>query len=158
MGGILVDRGIQEDGDAYPGLHLQTGLSKGFGEFARLRVAAGGFQIYSGIGKDWLFDGVNKGKLLWHAGLGGYYSFGDYSNPNQDVAFGITVAQNAAWENLSLTFDIDYTYWFGRWRMVGAFAGEGIGWGDIKDFGKKGHHTKTAWNLEVGLIFRLAHF
>lgn len=157
LANVSVTRAFDEGG-AYPGLHAQLGMSKGFGEFARLRLAAGGFQIYGGVGKDWLCNGENKDKLLWHAGLGGYYSLGEDRSRWGDVAFGLTVAENAAWENLSLTFDLGFTYWFGRWRRIGAFTGAGIGWGDIKELGKKGHHTKTAWNLEIGLAFRLAHF
>lgn len=146
------------EGGAYPGLHANLGLSNGFGEFVRLRLAAGGFQVYAGVGKDWLFSGENKDKFLWHTGLGGYFSLGpDYSRWG-DVAFGLTVAENAMVKNLSLTFDFGFTYWIGRWKRVGLFAGAGVGWGDIKDLGKDGHHTKTAWNLECGLTFRLARF
>lgn len=154
---LTASRSFDEEG-AYPGLHAAVGLSKGFGEFVRIRLAAGGFQIYGGVGKDWLFNGDNKDKFLWHAGLGGYASLGDDNSRWGDVGFGVTVAENAAWENISLTFDVDLTCWFGRWRRVGVFGGGGIGWGDIKDVGKRGHHSEFAWNLEAGLIFRIAHF
>lgn len=146
------------EGGAYPGLHANMGLSKGFGEFLRLRLAAGGFQVYGGIGKDWMFNGINKDKFLWHAGFGGYLSLGPDFSRWGDVSFGLSVAENAAWENLSLTLDVGFNYWFGRWKRIGVFTGAGIGWGDIKDLGKEGHHTKTAWNLEAGISFRLARF
>lgn len=146
------------EGGAYPGLHANVGFSKGYGEFCRLRLAAGGFQVYTGVGKDWFFNGKNKDKFLWHAGLGGYLSLGEDYARWGDVSFGLTVAENAAWENLSLTFDFGFNYWFGRWKRVGLFTGAGIGWGDIKDLGKEGHHTKIAWNLELGISFRLAKF
>lgn len=154
---LTSSRAFDEEG-AYPGLHAAVGMSKGFGEFVRIRLAAGGFQVYGGVGKDWFFNGDNKDKFLWHAGLGGYVSLGEDNSRWGDVSFGLTVAENAAWENLSLTFDMDLTYWIGRWRRVGVFGGGGIGWGDIKDLGKDGHHTKFAWNLEAGVIFRIAHF
>lgn len=157
IGEVTTTRSYSEGG-AYPGLHADFGLSKGFGEFCRLRVCAGGFQAYGGVGKDWLFDGDNKDKFLWHAGLGGYYSLGGDYDRWGDVSFGLTVAENAAWENLSLTFDVGFNYWFGKWKRVGLFTGAGIGWGDIKDLGKEGHHTKTAWNVEIGISFRLAKF
>lgn len=146
------------EGGAYPGLHANLGFSKGFGEFCRIRLVAGGFQVYGGAGKDWFFNGDNKDKFLWHAGLGGYVSLGEDYARWGDVSFGLTVAENAAWENLSLTFDVGFNYWFGRWKRVGVFTGAGIGWGDIKDLGKDGHHSKTAWNLELGIAFRLAKF
>lgn len=141
----------QECGHAYPGLHLFTGISKAYGEYARLRAAFNGVNVYAGIGKDWLFDGINKDKLLWHAGLGGYYSFGG-EDPWGDILGSVTVAKTAAWENVSLMLDCDFTYWFGRWRRVGCYCGAGAGFADIKDFGKQnGHGTKFAWNLEFGL-------
>lgn len=147
---------FDEDG-AYPGIHAAVGMSKGFGEFMRLRIV-GGFQVYGGLGKDWFFNGDNKDKLLWHAGIGGYVSLGEDTSRWGDVGFGLTVAENAAWENLSLTFDMDFTYWIGRWRRVGVFAGGGIGWGDLKNVGEEEHHSSFAWNIECGLIFRIAKF
>lgn len=158
LGSLIFGSGGGGTGKAYPGLHLSAGLSKSYGEFVRLRFALYGFNLYGGVGKDWLFDGDNKDKLSWHAGMGGYYAFGGNGDPNMDVSFGLTVAENSAWENLSLLIDLDYTYWIGRWRRVGVFAGAGIGWADIKDLGKEGHHSKFGWNLELGLTFRLAHF
>lgn len=164
--GARIGRGLAEvgatrsfrDGGAYPGLHANIGLSKGFGEFCRIRLAAGGFQVYGGVGKDWLFNGENKDKFLWHAGFGGYFGLGEDYDRWGDVSFGLTVAENAAWENLSLTFDVGFNYWFGEWRRIGVFTGAGVGWGDIKDLGKRGHHTKIAWNLELGIAIRLAKF
>lgn len=157
LGGLMFGTGGGGQGQAYPGMHVAAGLSKSYGEFVRLRFALRGFNLYGGIGKDWLFDGVNKNKFLWHAGIGGYFAFGG-DDPSMDTTFGLTVAENAAWENLSLLFDIDYTYWIGRWRRVGVFAGAGLGFADIKDLGKEGHHSKFGWNLELGLTLRIAHF
>lgn len=161
IGHALADTNIKrafDEGGAYPGLHANIGMSNGYGEYVRLRVAARGFQVYAGVGKDWFFNGENKKKLLWHAGLGGYYSLGPDRSRWGDVAFGLTVAENAMVKNLSLTFDFDFTYWIGRWKRVGVFAGGGLGWGDIKDLGKRGHHSKFAWNLECGVSFRLCTF
>lgn len=157
LANISATRAFDESG-AYPGLHAGIGISKGFGEFVRLRLAAGGFQVYGGIGKDWFLNGVNCDKFLWHTGLGGYVSLGEDESRWGDVSFGLTVAENAAWEKLSLTFDLGFTYWFGRWRRIGAFAGTGIGWGEIKNIDIEGEHSKLAWNLEVGIVVRLAHF
>lgn len=145
------------DGKAYPGLHLYTGISKAYGEFARLRFTFSAMQIYAGIGKDWLFNGINKDKLLWHAGLGGLYHFGG-ENPWGDIGGAVTVAKTAAWENISLMIDCDFTYWFGRWKRVGCFAGLGAGFADISDFGKDKNTKGFAWNVEFGLTFRIAKF
>lgn len=159
LAGLMFGTGGGAQGQAYPGFHVQTGLSKGYGEFMRLRIALSGFNLYGGIGKDWLFDGVNKDKFLWHVGMGGYYAFGgDYDDPSMDCSFGLTFAENAAYDDYSLMIDLDYTYWLGRWRRVGIFAGGGIGWGHIKHLGEEDYHTRFAWNLEAGIAFRIAHF
>lgn len=152
-------RASYEDGNAYPGLHMALGASKGYGEFARLRMCAGGFLLYGGVGKDWLMDGVNKDKLLWHAGLGLYFSFGGYE-PNSDFSLGFSFAENAAWEGLSFMIDMDYTHWFGDSQRFGVFAGGGIGWGEIKNAmdTDTDEHTKFAWNVEVGLTVRICSF
>lgn len=144
-------------GKAYPGLHLLTGVSKAYGEFARLRLVFSAMNIYAGIGKDWLFDGVNKDKLLWHAGIGGLYHFGGV-DPWGDIGGAVTVARTAPWENISLMIDCDFTYWFGRWKRVGCFVGAGAGFADIKDAGKDRNESGFAWNIEIGLTFRLANF
>lgn len=145
------------DGKAYPGLHLFTGISKAYGEFARLRVTYSAMSIYAGIGKDWLFNGINKDKLLWHAGIGGLYHFGG-KDPWGDIGGAVTVAQTAAWENVSLMIDCDFIYWFGRWKRVGCFAGAGAGFADVKDFGKEKNSGGFAWNLEFGLVLKIANF
>ncbi len=151
-------RSLNESGGAYPGLHAGIGISKAFGEFLRVRLAAGGFQIYTGIGKDWIFNGDNKKKFLWHAGLGGYMSLGYDDIRWGDISYGLTVAENAAWKNLSLTFDFNFTYWFDRRKRFGAFVGTGVGWGNLKSVTQKGEHTKCAWNVEVGAAFCIVCF
>lgn len=154
----MISHAMYESGKAYPGLHALMGVSKGFGENIRLKIVAGGFSVWAGVGKDWFFNGDNKDKFLWHVGMGGYISTGDREDPNGDVTIGLNFAENAAWEDYSLTFDLSYTYWIGRWKRFGVFGGAGIGWGHIKHIGEDNYHSKTAWNLEAGIAIRLAHF
>lgn len=54
--------------------------------------------------------------------------------------------------------DCDFTYWFGRWKRVGCFAGLGAVFADIKDFGEEKMNGGFACNVEFGLVFRIAHF
>ena len=157
LASLAAVRASYEDGNAYPGLHLALGASKSYGEFARLRMCAGGFMLYGGIGKDYLLDGVSSDKLLWHAGFGLYFSFGGYE-PNSDVSLSFTFAENAAWEGLSLMIDLDYTHWFGESQRFGVFAGGGIGGGNLHLDGDNDEPAETAWNLEVGLIVRICSF
>lgn len=148
------------DGEAYPGLSLVTGISRGYGEFARLRMCHSGCQLYAGIGKDWLMDGDNKDRLLWHAGIGFYFGLGgDYDDPSMDVALGLTYAENAMYKKSSLTADLSYTYWIGPWKRVGFTGGLSLGCGDFRELFNTDDVDADpcfAWGFEVGIVFRLA--
>ena len=148
------------DGEAYPGLSLVTGISRGYGEFARLRMCHSGCQLYAGIGKDWLMDGDNKDRLLWHAGIGFYFGLGgDYDDPSMDVALGLTYAENAMYKKSSLTADLSYTYWIGPWKRVGFTGGLSLGCGDFRELFNTDNVEADpcfAWGFEVGIVFRLA--
>ena len=149
-----------QDGEAYPGLSLVAGLSRGYGEFARLRLCHSGCQLYAGIGKDWLMDGENKDRLLWHAGIGFYFGLGgDYDDPSMDVAAGLTYAENAMYKKSSLTADISYTYWIGPWKRVGFTGGLSLGCGDFRElFNTDDVESEPcfAWGFELGIVLRLA--
>lgn len=149
------------DGDAYPSLQVATGISYSLGENVRIRYTGYGFHAYGSIGKDFLFDSEYKDKVLWNAGIGSYFAFGDDINPTMDISLGLSVGQLAQWEKLSLMIDIDYTYWIGRWRRAGIFAGGSLGWGSFTEvFNTDDYSTAGgfAWNLEVGFILRIANF
>lgn len=158
---FLFSLGGGEDGEAYPSLQLQVGASYALGEFARFRYSGYGFNAYASIGKDWLFDSEFKNKILWNVGIGSYFAFGGDGDPIMDVGIGLSVGQNAQWEKLSLMIDADYTYWIGRWRRVGLFAGGSIGWGSFTEVFNTDDYDTTggfAWNLEIGITLRLANF
>lgn len=149
-----------QDGEAYPGLSLVAGMSRGYGEFARLRLCHSGCQLYAGIGKDWLMDGENKDRLLWHAGIGFYFGLGgDYDDPSMDVAAGLTFAENAMYKKSSLTADLSYTYWIGPWKRVGFTAGFSLGCGDFLELFNTDDvdaDPRFAWGFELGIVLRLA--
>lgn len=156
---IIYPRG--DEGDAYPSLQLATGISRAYGENIKLRYTGHGFLAYASIGKDYLFDGEFKDKILWNVGLGSYFSFGGDLDPNMDLSLGLSVGQQAQWEKLSLMFDIGYTYWIGSWRRIGIFAGGGLGWGkftEVFNTDDYDSHSEFAWNIEAGIIIRLANF
>jgi len=161
IGKALFSLGGGESGDAYPSLQLTFGGSRAYGEFARLKYTGYGFHAYGSIGKDWMLDSEFKDKILWNVGIGSFFAFGGNGNPNMDVSVGLSVGQNAQFEKLSLMVDADYTYWIGRWRRVGLFAGGGLGWGSFTEMFNTDDYDSTggfAWNLEIGLVFRLANF
>lgn len=161
IGTALFSLGGGADGDAYPSLQFVPGISRAYGENIRLRYTGYGFHAYASIGKDFLFDSEFKDKILWNVGIGSYFAFGGNGNPNMDVSLGLSVGQQAQWEKLSMMIDIDYTYWVGSWRRVGVFAGAGLGWGSFTEVFDTNDYDSTggfAWNIEAGIIIRLANF
>lgn len=149
-------------GDAYPSLQLLTGISRSYGVNAKLKWASvSGFLLYGSVGKDWLFDSEYSNRVLWNAGMGSYFGFGGGGNHNMDISLGLSVGQQAQWEKLCMMIDVDYTCWIGRWRRVGVFAGGSLGWGDfvnVFDTDDVNSSSGFAWNLEAGIVFRLANF
>lgn len=161
VGGLIFGLGGGADGDAYPSLQFAPGFSYARGENLRIRYTGHGFHAYGSIGKDWVFDSEFKNKILWNVGIGSYFAFGGNGNPNMDISLGLSVGQLAQWEKLSLMIDVDYTYWIGRWRRVGIFAGGGLGWGSFTEVFNTDDYSSSggfAWNLEAGIVIRLANF
>lgn len=159
LGGLLFS-GTGGEGKAYPSLQMRLGESRGFGTFTTLRYTNRGFQIFGSIGKDFLFNSKYKDKITWNAGLGSFFAFGGGGDPTMDIGLGLSVGQMCQYEKLSLTIDVDYTYWIGRWRRIGLFAGGSIGWGDINYLGNNdpSRNTCFAWSLSGGVVIRLANF
>lgn len=145
----------------YPCMALELGLSRMYGEFARLRWCTGGdfgFQLYGGVGKDWVFDGDNKDKLSWHAGLG-YYAVGGYDE-NQQFDFGVTVSETPVVAGLALSFDFGYHYFVGSTKRFGFFGGAGFGVGNIKECCKERPQGekfpgKFVWDVEAGICIKV---
>lgn len=145
----------------YPCLALELGLSRMYGEFARLRWCTQGdcgFQIYGGVGKDWVFDGDNKDKLSWHAGLGYYAVGGD--DDNQQFDFGVTVSETPVVAGLAMAFDFGYRYFVGRTKRFGFFGGAGFGVGNIKEcFNERPQGEKFpgkfVWDVEAGICIKV---
>lgn len=145
----------------YPYLGLDLGISRMYGEFARFHSCLGGdagFQLYGGIGKDWLFDGDNKDKVSWHVGLGYYMVLGYYEN--QQFDFGITYSQTAVISGGAITFDFGYRYFLGRTQRFGFFGGAGFGVGNVKECFEERYEDekfpgKFVWDIQVGICAKI---
>lgn len=130
-----------------------VGISKGYGEMAGFSIVYSGLTLYSGIGKDWILLGNNSSRLLWHAGLGYTTSFyGTQYVPHSSVMLGLSFSQNSHFKHYSLTLDCRCFRWFGNERRWGAYGGAGVG---ISDFTNSSTHIKCAWNLELGIAYRI---
>ena len=156
--GNAVNDGLKIPDPSYPNFTIQAGLSRVHGEFIRGKLClggAGGYVLYGGVGRDWIFNPKNvdyirpDGKsLACHAGMG-YYFGGD------DGEFNIMMdyAQTPMVEHGSLNFLIDGTWYFGVNNHLGAFGGLGFSLGNFK---KKS--PVVNFIFEVGLAYRLFNF
>lgn len=144
----------------YPNLTLNLGASHLFGEFARLKAClggAGGFILYGGVGKDWIFKGENHEKLSWHCGLGYYGSWGYDSEHEFDM--GITFSETPVCPGYALSLDLSYSYFFGDTTRFGLIGGAGIGVGRIKDIFEMQTQDRFAgkfvWDVTLGIAVKL---
>lgn len=143
---------------SYPNFTVQAGMSRVHGEFIRGKAClggAGGFVLYGGVGRDWIFNPRNYdyirpgGKsLAWHAGMG-YYFGGDDGEFNMMMDY----AQTPMVENGSLNFLLDGTWYFGVNNHLGAFGGLGFSLGNFK-----AKNPTVNFIFEIGLAYRLFNF
>ncbi|MDO4994800.1 MAG: hypothetical protein Q4E32_07330 [Bacteroidales bacterium] len=165
MGG-KVRQGMGIEAEGYPNFQVGLGVSRAYGEFARLKWCIGGvtgFSLYGGIGKDLFLDMKNSDVTAWHAGLGYYVSdCGAY-----DVMLGMNYAETPVIHGGSLNFDLEYTYFFNRGRFCrcrryyghdrypfGVFFGAGLGIGNLK--AEKGKEKPIfVWDIHVGVTIAL---
>lgn len=145
----------------YPYLGLDLGISRMYGEFARLHCCLGGnygLQFYGGIGKDWVFNGENKDKMLWHAGMGWYGVFGD--DENHQLNLGIAFSETAVIEGGAMSFDIGYRCFLGETKRFGIFGGTGFGYGNIFNYMKSEtpsiESLKGIWDIHIGICIKIA--
>lgn len=153
----FANRGMGIPAVGYPNMSLNFGASRVYGEFVRIKGClgeAGGYTLYGGIGKDWLFDGDNSDKLSWHVGMGYYGVFG--YDQNQEFDWGVTFSETPACEDFALCMDLLYTYYFGRSKRFGLFGGAGIGVGKIKDpWDENEFDGKFLWDVQIGFSLKL---
>lgn len=155
----MANEGIMIPAAGYPNLTLNLGLSRMYGEFARLKAClgdAGGYLLYGGVGKDWIFNGKNKEKLAWHVGVG-YYGVWGYDD-EQEFNLGITFSETPVCPGYALSMDLLYNYYFGRSTRFGLFGGLGLGVGDLRSvFTSTGNEFggKFVWEVTLGIAVKL---
>lgn len=149
------------DGSAYPALRADFGISRTYGEFVRLHYAGDGLNMFAGIGKDFIYDSAYKDKILWHAGIGSYFSFGDDYDPSMDIALAVAVSNSCLNKGVDLTINADYTYWIGSWRRIGIFCGAAAGYSDfgaLFDVDNIENMGGFTWNVEAGITIRITNY
>ena len=158
--GQMASAGMGIPAAGYPNLSFNLGASHMYGEFARLKAClgdAGGFILYGGVGKDWIFNGNNKDKLSWHSGIGYYGTWGD--DDEQEFNMGITFSETPVCPGYALSLDLSYNYYFGESTRFGVFGGLGLGVGNLKDAfaTKEGDKFggEFVWDITLGIAIKL---
>ncbi len=142
--------------DGYPNFQLQVGASRLYGEFARLKFCGGGeggFAIYGGVGKDYLFKGEYDDRLLWHVAVGYYGTIGDAS----DFTLGVSYAQTSQLYDKVMGLDGTFSFYFGDSTRFGVFIGGGAGVTSPFGYltGDDPDDVKLTWDINVGIAFKL---
>lgn len=135
--------------DGVPFLAIQGGASLQFGEFARLRASfpgMTGFTLMGGIGKEMIFKRDYRDKLLWHAGIGYYWS----DNPTWMASGEIVAAKTPSISDVGLMVNCELNWFFEKYRRLGAFVGFGVGLGELDR-----DDPKALWELSIGLTFKI---
>ena len=147
-------RGMGIDVQGYPYGALSVGMSRFYGEFARFSVkfgGMGGFNMFGGVGKDWVFGLGNSDKLAWHVGIGAYFSFGGWADEcNQAVSLNVSVGETPVVVNKGMACEIVYEYFLGDSQRFGLFGGLGFVLGNFK-----ATEPEYDWDFQVGVAFKL---
>ncbi len=150
----VADGGIGIDVDGYPYGAISVGMSRFYGEFARFSMKFGGmsgFNMFGGVGKDWVFGLENSDKLAWHVGIGAYISFGGWRDEhNQAVTLNVAIGETPVVVNKAMACEVTYEYFFGDSRRVGVFGGLGFSLGDFE-----ATDPVIGWDFQIGVAVKL---
>lgn len=151
----LADRVSDIDVNGYPYGALSVGMSRFYGEFVRFSAkfgGMGGFNMFGGVGKDWIFGLENSDKMAWHIGIGAYISFGGNwaDECNQAVTLNVAIGETPLVVNKALACELTYEYFFGNRQRVGLFGGLGFTLGNFK-----ATDPVIDWDFQVGIAFKL---
>lgn len=151
-GSFMSASGIAAEG--YPYGALQVGISRFYGDFTRLSMTfggMGGFHLFGGVGKEWIFkDSPNKEKLAWHVGMGAYFSWGDWDCSTQAVKIDVAIGETPLVINKALLVELTYEHFFGDAQRFGVFGGLGFSLGNFK-----AKEPEYDWDFQVGIAVKL---
>lgn len=150
----VAEGGTGIDVDGYPYGAISVGMSRFYGEFARFSVKFGGmsgFNMFGGVGKNWVFGLENSDKLAWHVGIGAYISFGGWRDEhNQAVTLNVAIGETPVVVNKAMACEVTYEYFFGDSRRVGVFGGLGFSLGDFE-----ATDPVIGWDFQIGVAVKL---
>ncbi len=136
----------KELGVPYVGLEL--GWSHFRGEHVGVKAALMGFNVFGGIGQEWIFSNHSDKSLLWYAGCG--YYFGDTYDGSGESSIDITVGQTPVCHDIGIMGSFSMGYFFGDTKRFGVKGTLGVGGGNLDQ-----DEMKFIWEVGVGIIVKL---
>lgn len=131
-----------------PYIGAEVGWSHFRGEHIGLKAVLMGFNLYGGIGKEWIFHNHSDKSLLWYAGCG--YFFGDQYEGRGEASIDITVGQNPVCHDIGIVGSYSLGYFFDESKRFGIKGTLGVGAGNLDQ-----DEAKFIWEVGVGLIIKL---
>lgn len=152
----LIDKQMREQGNpvyhpkelGVPYLGFEAGLSHFRGEHIGLKAALMGFNVFGGVGKEWVFKNHTDKDLFWYAGAG--YFFGDTFDGTGEASIDITVGQSPICPDVSIIGSISMGYFFGRSKRFGVKGTLGLGAGNLDR-----DEPKFIWEYGAGIIIKI---
>lgn len=131
-----------------PYFGVELGWSHFRGEHIGLKAALMGFNVFGGVGKEWIFSNHSDKSLLWYAGCG--YFFGDIYDGSGESSIDITVGQTPVCHDIGILGSFSLGYFFGETKRFGVKGTLGVGGGNLdKD------EPKFIWEVGAGVIVKL---
>lgn len=131
-----------------PYFGVELGWSHFRGEHIGLKAALMGFNVFGGIGKEWIFSNHADKSLLWYAGCG--YYFGDIYDGSGESSIDITVGQTPVCHDIGIMGSLSMGYFFGETKRFGVKGTLGVGAGNLDQ-----DSPKFIWEVGAGIIIKL---
>lgn len=131
-----------------PYFGIEAGWSHFRGEHVGLKAALMGFNLFGGVGKEWILKNHSDKDLLWYAGCG--YFFGDIYDGRGESSIDITVGQSPICHDIGIIGSFSMGYFFGDTKRFGVKGTLGLGAGNLDQ-----DEPKFIWEFGTGIIIKL---
>lgn len=154
----LMERTREVPAVGVPYLGIFGGASHAYGEFARLKACImggiSGFELFGGVGKEYIFNSDWKDRMTWHAGIGYYFTDGVISGYGEDtsniLSIDLVVGRTPLCSDIALMAQFEWDHWFGYSRRFGVFGALGVGLGELDN-----DSPKVLWDVSLGVAIKI---
>lgn len=153
----IVDITSGRDVEGVPYIGVFGGMSHAYGEFGRLRFCfpgMSGFDLFGGVGKEYLFNSDWKDRMTWHVGLGYYFTdaviTGNYYDSLNILSIDLVVGRTPLCEDVAIMAQFEWDHFFGEAKRFGVFGAVGFGFGELDR-----DEPKILWDVSLGVAVKL---